>query len=864
MIRMEDQKYYEPPRITAAIIGWLLRDNWDTALGDYEEYYNELAASQGEFKAKWWYRGQMLRLLPDQLFEKTFWGFIMLKNYMLLGFRNLRKNKVASLINIIGLSAAIGSTVALFLFMQEIRTLDGFHEKGANIFLIGHTVERDGKEALIGTAPVPLGPALAADFPQIERAVRFVSQPASVRAVRNTFRETISFADVGFFEMLTFPLAQGQQTALVNPRAMVISAKMAEKYFRDEDPMGKSLVVTFDNGSVLSFVVRGVAAPFPSSARFTFDFVVGYEQQQAAGLADIDDWGAFTEATFVELKQPEDNVLIERQLDRYLQVQNEANASWQVGSYFLDNIKAPDLMRAWATEDRAISATPVWEMVGIGLVALLVLLITCFNYITISLGAAARRLKEIGIRKTAGAEKQQLIKQFLTENLVLCMIALLLGLVLATAFVIPYMNSLIHMQLQIDFTNNPGFWVFLVGLLGFIALVSGAYPAFYISSFQPVEILRGKLKLTEKKRLNRVLTTVQFVLTIATICISLFLANLDNALNNKDWGYNKEAVLVIPGLNQAQYVQVQQEVLQLPDVAGLARSQHHIGASFREIMVQADGVEREAAFFGVGPGYLEAMGIETISGRAFNKVFAADHGASVVINQTFAVQQGWEDAKGQQVHIDDQSYAVVGIVDDFLLHPLAGKIHPVVFGISDEVQHNYLILHVGHEAMSEVIGRLKTIWQREFPEVSLEYIPQAKVFREYDLTMNVFSQFIGYLAIFALFISCMGLFGMATQRASQRIKEIGIRKAMGASAGQIVILVNRSFLIMLGISTLIATPICYAGLSMLVHLSGIEFEMSVAPFVVANVLVFSLAILTLLMQTRKLVRVNPAEVLQYG
>lgn len=861
---MEDQKYYAPPRITAAIIGWLLRDNWDTALGDYEEYYNELAATQGAFKAKWWYRGQMLRLLPDQLFEKTFWGVIMLKNYMLLGFRNLRKNKVASLINIIGLSAAIGSTIALFLFMQEIRTLDGFHEKGANIFLIGHTVERDGEEVLIGTAPAPLGPALAADFPQIERAVRFVSHTASVRAVRNSFHETVSFADPGFFDMLTFPLAQGQATALADPGTVVISAKMAEKYFRDQDPMGKSLIMTFDSGSVLSFIVRGVAEPFPSSARFTFDFVTGYGQQHVAGLLDASDWSTFTEATFVELKQPVDNAMIESQLDRYVQVQNEANASWQVGSYFLDNIKAPDLIRAWATEDRAISATPIWEMVGIGLVALLVLLITCINYITISLGGAARRLKEIGIRKTAGAEKQQLVKQFLTENLVLCLVALLLGLLVAMAFIIPYMNSLIHMQLQIDIMQNPGFWVFLVGLLAFIAFVSGAYPAFYISSFQPVEILRGKLKLAEKKRLNRVLTTVQFVLTIATICISLFLANLDDVHRSKDWGYNEQAVLVIPGLNQEQYVQVQQEVMQLPQIDGLARSQHHIGASFREIMVQATGLEREAAYFGVGPGYLDAMGIETLSGRAFDATYAADEAASVVINQTFATQQGWDSATGQQVRIDDQSFAVVGIVDDFLLHPLAGKAHPVVFGISDEARYNYLILHVGQGASSQAISALKALWQREFPELTLEYVPQREVFQEYDLTMNVFSQFIGYLAIFALFISCMGLFGMATQRANQRIKEIGIRKAMGASAGQIVILVNRGFLVMLGISTLIATPVCYIGLSTLVHLSGIAFEMSVAPFVVANVLVFSLAALTLFMQTRKLVRVNPAEVLQYG
>ncbi len=858
---MHEQKYSTPPALAAAILGWLLKDEWNTALGDYEEYYNELVAERGIQRANWWYYGQIIRLLPDQLFEKSYWGTLMFKNYILLGLRNLSKNKLSSLINLLGLSAALASTIVLFLFVQKISALDAFHEHGGHIFLVGHSVDLDGEQQLMGTTPMPLGPALAADFPQIERAVRFSNQQASVRAVRNTFQETMSFADAGFFEMFTFPLKKGQGTALTDQGAVIISSNMAEKYFRGQDPMGQTLTFTFENGVTEALTVQGIAEPFPASARFKFDFIVGYEKLFSSNLAVPNDWTAFTDATFIQLPFPENQTLVEEQLSQYKKIQNEANLSLPVQSFFLDNIKHPDLIRAWSIHKRIITAMPVWEMLGIVLVAMMVLLITCFNYITISLGSAVKRLKEIGIRKTAGAEKRQLIGQFLTENLVLCALSLLLGLLFAWTLIIPYVSNLINMQLQIDFMNNPGFWFFLIGLLAFVALVSGAYPAFYISSFQPVEILRGQQKRIEKKGLSRVLTTVQFVLTIMTICIAIFLTYLDDTLKNGDWGYDAMSTVVIPDLTEEQYVNIQQQVSQVPHVEGMARSEHHIGSSLAEKFIDVGGVENQAVFFGVGPSYLEVMGIKAREGRVFDERYFADNAASIVVNNALVQQEGWDNAVGQQVRIDDRAFTVIGVVDDFLLHPLAGKNYPVVFGLSETVNHNYLVLHVENRATKDVVKSLKEIWEREFPEFSPEIFVQNFVFQEYDKTVDIFSRFIGFLAIFALFISLMGLFGIASQRAGQRIKEVGIRKAMGASVIQIVLLVNRGFLLILGIATLIATPICYVGFRLLVEAIPLEIPMSVMPIILANVLVFVLAAAALLIQTKNLIKINPADAL---
>ena len=826
---------------------------------DLDEIYKDILIENGQVYANFWFFSQILKSIPSALINRIEWCIIMLKNYVLLSFRNLRKNKVASLINIIGLSAAVGIAIAIFFLIQENYPDYSFHEIGERVFLVGHTMEWADEKPLMGSSPVPLGPALVAEYPQVERAVRFTRKGATVCSSGSAFQETVSFADVGFFDILTFPLQQGQASALKDPSAVIISADMAAKYFRKQNPMDKVLIFTFGNGTDKSFIVRGVAEAFPHRASMRFDFLIAYVNRLASGLASLEDWGAFTDGTFIELRQPGDARYLADQLDRYVPlVQNEVNESWQLRSFFLDNIKNPNLKKAWQINSRVMEAPPLEEMVVFGLVGLLVLLISCFNYITISLGSAARRLKEIGVRKTLGAEKKQLVLQFLTENLLLCFLALLGGLIFAWTVVLPFFNSLSPLPLRIDFASNLGFWIFLFGLLAFIGLVSGIYPALYISSFRPAAILRGKRMLAEKKGLTRALTTVQFVFTLITICISIFIASLDDTLTGEDWGYQAEHTLTIPSLSQEQYTRLHNEALQLPRISQLAGAEHHIGSSFDGIFVQVEGTEKNAVFFGVSPTYLDLMGLRIVTGRAFGEAFSA----AVVINQRFAQQQGWTDPIGKGLRIDDKAFSVIGVVEDFLWDPWEGKARPVVFGLSDEARYNYLTLRIENGAKDQVVAALRTIWERQFPEVPFRYFPQTEVFQEFYSDINKALQLIRNLGLFALFISCMGIFGMASQKAMQRIKEIGIRKVMGASATHVVFLVNRSFLVILGIASLIATPLCYVGLKIALSYAPIAIPLGAMPFILSNLLVFFVAAVSLSLQTNTLVKVNPAEVLR--
>lgn len=789
----------------------------------------------------------------------------MLKNYLLLGFRTLRRHKVASSINLVGLSVAVACAITLALMLRVINVSDEFHENGESLYLIGHTVDHQDGPQRWGTAPAPLGPALAADFPQVERAVRVARHPATVRASGDAFHETVSFADEGFFDMLTFPLAQGQGDALTDPNAVLLSAEMATKYFGGQDPVGQSLDVVFDGASgapeaTRTFTVAGVAAPFPRSASFRFDLLAGYETQRVLGLADPDDWQVLTEATFVQLRQPEDAGLLAEQIERYVPVQNASGEAWQVQSYFLDSVSNPDWLTSWTIEARAMQEPLVWESLMLALIALLMLLVACFNYVTISLGTAAQRLKEIGIRKTLGAERKQLISQFLTENLVLCLLALIAGVFLAWTVTVPFMNARLARAIPLDLLYAPGFWAFLVGLLAFVGVVSGAYPAFYISAFRPIEILQGKLKLAEKKVLTRTLTTVQFVLAFVTICLAVFTSSLDDKLLGGDWGYDQADLVVVPVQSPDQYAWLEREVSQMSQVRETAGAAHHVGVMRRRIPVQVGEAELEAYHFDVGPEYLSTMGLDVTAGRGFGATFAADSAQSVVVNRTFAAEQGWTDPIGETVRIDEASFSVVGVVDDFLLAPLVGRAVPVVMGQTDASRYRFMALHVEGGTASQVTSALRSRWEAEYPAVAFDGMAQAEVFAPDSL--KGMSVLIGYLALFALLISCMGLFGIASQRAASRVKEVGVRKVMGASAMSLVLLVNRSFLVMLGLATLIATPLCYLGLRTLLALAPVEIPLGAAPFVLSNVLVFSLAALMLSMQTNRLLNVRPADVLR--
>ena len=454
-----------------------------------------LVEAQSEYGKVYW---QKIRRQGKVRHELGIWR-AMLMNYFKLAYRNLLRNKVPATINIVGLSIALACCVVVYTFLAAWHSMDSYHENGERIFLALHDVEREHQVETWGRMPMPIGPALERDFPQVERTVRVNWNGATVQRGEQAFDELITFVDVGFFEMLTFPLKYGSPEALKDPNAVILNDQMATKYFGDQNPVGETLMMTFGHQHRVAVTVGGVAEKFPSNTGFRFGFLMRFDRQHDLGLEDLDDWANLTAGLFVQVKEPGDVEMIAAQMARYLPLQNAASLDWPIQSFSFDNFANPSPDAHLVRGRIAEAAHPALSIFFIA-TALFMLALSCFNYINIALGAASRRLKEIGMRKVIGGNKRQLVLQFMTENILLCFLALLVGIVIAKAFLVPLFNSIFILQLDLTFWGNLGLWVFLVGLLLFVGVASGAYPALYVASFQPITIFRGRQRLAEDRK----------------------------------------------------------------------------------------------------------------------------------------------------------------------------------------------------------------------------------------------------------------------------------------------------------------------------------------------------------------------------
>ena len=330
-------KHVKPPRLAQWILGRIRPDEqWNTPLGDFEEFYNSMSRESGVFKAWLWYWGQTVRLAPHKILYTFYWSGIMFKNYFTLAYRSLIKNKLLGVISIFSLSIAIGSAVAIFAIMDVIYSFNKSHENAEQIFQVENIINRDGAKEIWGSSPVPLGPALKADFPQIKRVVRIENSSGIMKFNDKVFDESFHFVDGEYLEMFTFPLKSGEKTALKNKNAVVLAEEIAIKYFGEDFPIGKEITIRFNNGTTSSFTVQGVADKFPVNAGFSFNILVPYENRIDAGMDNFNDWKDKTRATFIQLDNPQEIGTIQKQMGKYLTIQNAADADWPAEQFLFD------------------------------------------------------------------------------------------------------------------------------------------------------------------------------------------------------------------------------------------------------------------------------------------------------------------------------------------------------------------------------------------------------------------------------------------------------------------------------------------------------------------------------------------------
>lgn len=787
----------------------------------------------------------------------------MLKNYFKIALRNLFRQKSVSLINIFGLSVAVGCSITVFLFLQNYWTLDEFHKNGERIFIVEYVTNTGGEVQTWGDVPAPMAPALLADFPQVEHAIRLQREGAKAFYKENVFDEIITYADAGFFKMFTFPLKYGDPSVLNDPNAIILSADAAEKYFPGMDPIGRTIPLLID-GQITTFSIAGVAEPFPNNIGFRFDFLTGYHSVHE--ILKTQDWKTRSDGIFIQLHRAEDADFVAQQMNRYVSLFNDHNPDTPIQSFTLDNLRHP-APNAYDVIHRPAEAIHPILTVMFSLIALVMMAVSCFNFVNISLGGVSRRLKEIGIRKVLGGRREQLIAQFMSENLLLCFLSLIVGLMLTETLFVPLLNDIMVLKTSVAFSSNAGLWFVMIGLLAITGLGSGMYPAFYVSSFKPVIIFAGRQKFVSKNVLRRGLLAIQFVLAFLAVIITVVLLSAAQQWKHVAWGYDPDQTLIVQLTENRQFDLLKNEVQKNPHVLMVAGSVHHIGQTMRQETLFADGDEKQNIFrFDIGAGYPEALGLNLKSGRFFDFEKRVEDENSIIVNEAFLEKQAWPDGIGRRIRIAEKQYTIIGVVNDFKLFG-TGATYPSAFFRANDNGFSCMVIRFAPGTGKEVAAYIDQAWKNLFPDVTINRFFQNEVFDGFYQTFTKVSGTFGYVAAMALLIACLGLYGLASQHFMRYLKEVGVRKMLGASLGQILLLINREFLISMMVAGILATALSVVGIQLLLmqlkQFTG-NFSPGFMPFVLANAIIFVTAAIAVSRQSWNIAMINLSEVLKNG
>ncbi|MBT1696623.1 ABC transporter permease [Fulvivirgaceae bacterium PWU4] len=781
----------------------------------------------------------------------------MLRNYFKTALRNLLRQKITLFINVACLSVAVGCSIVAYLFVDNHVNREWYHANAEKIFLVERQAREEGDLYTYGTTPTPLGPAMT-DLAPVVRTVRVAISQATILSGGNEFDERIRLVDPGFMDMFTLPLVDGNSSALRDKNAVFLSQDLARKYFGEENAIGRTLQIKLQDQAERSFVVRGVTEHIPSQSCVEFSIFMSYENRFETGSTHSDDWNNLTQATFIQVDNPADIARVASQMKPFITLQNAADkTNTPVKAFIFENLL--DIKRNVGNVKNSIAGRKLsWQgVIMFSSIATLLLLLSCFNFINISMAAAGTRLKEIGIRKVIGGNKLQLIFQFLTENVVVCLAAFIIAVALTGSFLLPAFNNIFGNGLIMDFSLRINLWLYMGALLVLVGVVSGLYPALYIASFKPVVILRDRLRFGSKNRFMQFLLSFQFVLAFVTMMASVGLTLNLIDLKNRDWGYDHENILVVKVKSPEQYNRMYKTALEQSQVLSVAGAKQHAGIYRTEMNVTAGEAQSHAIVFEVGNHYLETMGFHLTSGRS------PGTRSEVVVNELFARQFGWETGEGRTIVIDSTTYAVTGVVRDFHHDSFQNDIEPLVFRLGDESQFTYLVMRTAPGSAAQASASLNSAWKHDFPDVAFHYFFQDQAFDEMYENSNGLLRIFTFTTVLALLMSCVGLFGLAAQRALSKMKELCIRKIFGIPQVKAILLVNGHFLVLLTVSALVATPVSYLILTAVLD-SFYTYRMEIGPasFIIAYLLVIVTMLLTLLKKFVEITRMNPADILR--
>lgn len=816
----------------------------------------------------------------------------MIRNYLKVAWRNLMKSKIFSSINIIGLSVGLTCCMLIAIYLYHELSYDTYHKDINRLYQLATTFVKDGKEDKTPNTPAPMAAAMKQEFPEIEETARILPlfsedktllQYKEANTAPKSFYETKGFmADASFFQLFTYHFIEGNAvTALKDPNTIVLSQEIAQKFFGAEPALNKIIHVNSNTNGEFDFKVTGVFKPLDKPTQIDGTFFIsvpgGNIEQFMKQQTDMVSNNMFN--TFFLLKPGADPKKLESKfpsfVDKYMAAGLKAAGFYK--KQFLIPVRHLHLYSGMSNDISSSGTVSVTYLYILASIALFTLLIACINFMNLSTARSSKRSAEVGIRKVLGAQKGSLIKQFLGESMLMSTIAFIIALGI-TELLLPAFSNISGRNLSLDLSRQ---WFIILGffVLSIITgLLAGSYPAFYLSSFRPVKVLKGRFTNSlSAVALRKGLVIFQFIISVVLIIASVVIMNQMNYLRSTDLGFAKDQQIVIPLRSSNAkniYASLKNEIKTNPQVQNVGATLYYPGivnpsdmGLYKEGKTAND--DKDVHMTWVDESFLQTLDIKAVAGRLFSKDFPSDTSNRIILNEEAIKEIGFKsphEAIGGKVNFDwrGQTYAwtIIGVVKDFHFQDLHIPISPYGFQLNNQPFYNYLIVHAKAADVSPLLKSINTSWHKLDPNEPFEYSFLDEDFQKNYKAENRLSAIVGYFTVVAILISCLGLFGLATFSAEQRTKEIGVRKVLGASIAGIVGLLSRDFLKLVAISIVIASPVAWWIMNKWLLDFAYRKNISWTVFVVTTIVALLIALVTISFQAIKAAIANPVKSLR--
>jgi putative ABC transport system permease protein len=805
----------------------------------------------------------------------------MFKNYLKVALRNIVRHKANSLIKIFGLSIGTAACILIYLFVADELSFDKFHENGDRLFrVIQITYDNDtGKPTGYQEfMPTPVGPELKRSFSEIKNEARYVIGSGVVRYREKIFQENLVLTDSPFFEMFTFPLIYGEPgSALSDDHCIVLSRSSAKKYFDRDDPRGATLTVVFGQEKK-DFTVSGVAEDAPPNSSLRFDFLMPFDNLPLLFNEPeiLDDWRRWFCPLFVQIQSASEAGQVERNLSLFCQQHygaenqrliDEGHEPFRFGLQPVKNIHL---------DSRFAGTSGLSTSYLLSAIAFIILLIACMNFMNLSIGSSSSRSMEVGVRKVIGAERRQIMRQFWGETLLISCLAALLGIVLAESL-LPRFNELSGKQLSLDTLFSGIHIPALLAIVVFTGIIAGSYPAVVISSFHPADIIKGNLRAGGKTTLTKALVVFQFSLSVILVISAVILGRQVSYMMNEDPGYESEGlVVVLTQENEHQdseriYRRYRNEVISQARVKGMTASNREFGIFLPSSNLTSGEHVIHYRFDRVDPYFLPTMKLELLQGRDFSADTAADRD-SVIVNERFMEELGSDFRMGETLGDVSKGFPydkrIIGIIKDCNFLSLRNEIDPLLLYVGkgdspNRDRFSQMIVRVEAGQIKEALGSLERAWKKVVPDKPFTYYFLDDALKNMYAREKRWSSIVRYASLVSIMLACLGIFGLTAISLGRREKEIGIRKILGASTGQIVYLGVKDFILLISIANVIAWPVVFFVMKKVLQNYPYRVGIAVHYFLLAGAASVLIAIMTILYLSVRAALQNPSDSLRY-